>query len=336
MSDDGLNTDRDRKAMLATHRFLTIALCVIATSAVSTTAVAQERSNRRTLDGHSFLTTSTVGDPFVGTYVATLTAAGRALDMQVPVYDLDGNQIAILDGNIAFLQLGFTYQQQLAKWLALRLNVTGAARMGTNHVSLLAEGATAVYGGSFGAVFRLVESRKVFLSLLADVRGNSLYAISPLSFAEAVIESGGIDSTTQLLGKGNNGRFVGGVRAAYAFAPWFGITGLVEFGPAQRFFEDETGDRDGTTFEAGGTASFDLRPGTSVPIGFVGSFLYQSENERGDDLVGKQTVFGLGVFYNGRQDFQIGVEANFQRLDQRGLDNKINATQIKLLLRYDF
>jgi len=323
--------------MFVTRSFLSITLlCVFATTAVTLPAVAQERSNRRTLDGHSFLTTSTVGDPFVGTYVATLTAAGRALNMQVPVYDLDGNQLAILDGNIAFLQLGFTYQQQVVKWLALRLNVTGAARMGTNHVSLLAEGATAVYGGTFGAVFRLVQSRKLFLSALAELRGNSLYAISPLSFAQGVIDGGGIDSTTQLLGTGDNRRIVGGVRAAYAFAPWFGVTGLAEFGPAKRFFEDETGDRDGTTFEAGGTASFDLSPVTRVPLGFVGSFLYQSENERGDDLVGKQTVLGLGVFYTGRREFQIGMELNFQRLDQRGLDNKINASQIKLLLRYDF
>jgi hypothetical protein len=323
--------------MTRTQRIPSVTLvCAIATTALTVPAFAQERSNRRTLDGHSFLTTSFVGDPFVGTYIATLTGAGRALDMQVPVYDLDGNQIAILDGNIAFLQLGFTYQQQLVKWLALRLNVTGAARMGTNHVSLLAEGATAVYGGSFGAVFRLVESQKLFLSALAEMRGNSLYAISPLSFAEDVIESGGIDSTTQLLGTGDNGRFVGGVRAAYAFAPWLGITGLAEFGPAKRFFEDDAGDRNTTTFDAGGTVSLDLRPVARVPLGFVGSFLYQSENERGDDLVGKQTVFGLGVFYTGRQDFQIGVELNYQRLDQQGLDNKINASQIKLLLRYDF
>jgi len=42
------------------------------------------------------------------------------------------------------------------------------------------------------------------------------------------------------------------------------------------------------------------------------------------------------VFYTGRQEFQIGLEMNYQRLDQRGLDNKINASQIKLLLRYDF
>ena len=323
--------------MLRNRRLLSIVLpFVVATTAVTLPAAAQETSNRRTLNGHSFLVSSTVGDPFLGTYVRTLTGGGRALDMQVPVYNLDGDQIATLSGNIAFFQLGLAYQQQLAKWVAVRLSFTGSARLGTNHVSLLAEGATAVYGGSFGAVFRLVEKRKFFFSALAETRSNSLYAISPLSFARGIIESGGVDSTTQLLSAGDNWRFVGGLRAGYAFAPWIGVTGLVEYGPAKRFFEDESGDRNTSQFNLGGTASLDLRPGTGVPIGFAGSVMYQSENDRGDDLIGRQAVFGLGVFYTGRQDLSLGVEMGYQRMDQRGVDSKINASQINLVLRYDF
>ena len=323
--------------MLRNRRFTALGLLSAVTiAAFAQSAAAQERSNRRTLNGHSFLVSSTVGDPFLGTYIRTLTGGGRALDLQVPVYDLDGNQIAQLSGNIAFFQLGLTYQQQLAEWVALRVGVMGSARLGTNHVALLAEGATAVYGGGLGAAFRLVEKRQFYLSALAEVRSNSLYAISPLTFAQGIIESGGIDSTTQLLGKGDNWRLVGGLRAAYAFAPWVGLTALVEYGPAKRFFEDDEGKRNTSQFGTGGVASVDLRPGTGVPIGFAGSVMYQSENDRGDDLVGRNVVVGLGVFYTGRQDLSLGVETSYQRLDQRGVDSKINASQIELILRYDF
>jgi hypothetical protein len=304
--------------------------------AIAQPTAAQDRPNRRTFGGHSFIPSSNMGDPFLGTYIRTTVGAGRALDMQVPIYNLDGDQIGSLSGNIAFLQLGLAYQQQIVRWLVLRASFTGAARVGTNHVALLAEGASAVYGGTFGASFRLVEKEKFLLSALAETRSNSLYAISPLQFVYDVIDSGTIDSTTGLLAKGDNWRLVGGLRTAYAFAPWIGITGTVEYGPATRFFEDESGKRNTSQFSLGGTVSVDLNPGTNVPIGFVGSVLYQSENDRGDDIAGRQTLFGLGVFYTGRNDLSLGLETSFQRFDQRDFENRVNAGSVKLVLRYDF
>jgi hypothetical protein len=299
-------------------------------------AAAQDRPNRRTFGGHSFIPSSNMSDPFMGTYIRTTVGAGRALDMQVPVYNLDGDQVATLSGNIAFLQLGLAYQQQIVRWLALRATFTGSARVGTNHVALLAEGASAVYGGTFGASFRLVEKDKFLLTALAETRSNSLYSISPLQFVYDVIESGTIDSTTGLLAKGDNWRLIGGLRTAYAFAPWIGITGIAEFGPATRFFADDTGERNTSQLSLGGTVSIDLRPGTNVPIGFVGSVFYQSESDRGDDIVGRQTLFGLGVFYTGRDDLSLGLETGFQRFDQRDFENRVNAGNIRLVLRYDF
>lgn len=299
-------------------------------------AAAQGRPNHRTFGGHGFIPSSNVGDPFLGTYIQTITGGGRALDLQVPVYDLDSNRIATLSGNIAFFLLGLAYQQQIAKWVVLRASVTGSARLGTNHIALLAEGASAVYGGTIGATFRLVEKQRFLLTALADARSNAMYTISPFDFVRDAIDSGTIDSTTSLLAKGNNWRLIGGVRTAYAFAPWIGITGAAEFGPATRFFEDEGGDRNTTQLSLGGTVSVDLDPGTNVPIGFVGSVRYQSENDRADDLVGKQTTFGLGVFYTGRDDLSLGIETAYQRYQQRDLENNVNAGQVKLVLRYDF
>jgi len=303
---------------------------------VAQPTAAQDRPNRRTFGGHSFIPSSNMGDPFMGTYIRTTVGAGRAIDMQVPVYDLDGDQIGTLSGNIAFLALGLAYQQQIVRWLVLRASFTGSARVGTNHVALLAEGASAVYGGTFGASFRLVEKEKFLLSALAEARSNSLYAISPLQFVYDVIEGGTVDSTTGLLASGDNSRLIGGLRTAYAFAPWIGVTGIAEFGPATRFFEDENGERNTSQLSLGSTVSIDLRPGTNVPIGFVGSVFYQSENDRGDDIVGRQILFGLGVFYTGRDDLSLGLETAFQRFDQRDLENKVNAAQARLVLRYDF
>lgn len=314
-------------------------MCPLVAVMVMGTAVpafAQERSNNRTLGGHSFVTSSIVADAFTGTYIRTITGAGRAVGLEVPVYGLDSNVIATLGGNIGFLSLGLGYQQRLAKWVAIRASFSGAARTGTNHITLLAEGASAVYGGTFGATFRLVEQKRFFLSAIAETRSNSIYAINPLDFVRDVIASGTADSTTSLLEKGNNWRLVGGLRTAYGFSPLLGVAGLVEFGPATRFFADEGGERNTSQFSLGGSVSLDLDGTTRVPIGFVGSLLYQSENDRGDDIAGRQATFGLGVFYTGRNDLTLGLETAFQRSDQRDLENKVNTGQIRLVLRYDF
>lgn len=323
--------------MRYTTRTLALAVAIGSAAAVSARpALAQNRPNHRTFGGHSFIPSSNVGDPFLGTYIQTLTGGGRALDLQVPVYDLDSNRIATLSGNIGFFMLGLGYQQRLAKWVVLRATVTGTARLGTNHVALLAEGASAVYGGTFGATFRLVEKQRFLLTAIAETRSNTMYAIDPLRFVRNAIEGGTTDSTTGLLEKGNNWRLVGGVRTAYAFAPWIGITGAAEFGPATRFFADDSGEKNATQLSLGGTVSVDLDPGTHVPIGFVGSVRYESENDRADDIVGRQATFGLGVFYTGRDDLSLGLETAFQRFSQRDLEGHVNAAQVRLVLRYDF
>ena len=305
-------------------------------STVVSDAQAQESSNNRTLNGHSFVDGRRVKDPFVATYFRSLTGYGRAIDLKVPVYNLQGAQIAALSGDILFFELGFEYQQRLAEWVAVRATYGGLARLGTNHVALIAEGVTATYGGSVGATFRLAERKRFIVSAIAEARSYSLFTITPLTFARGVAETGGIDSTTQLLDTGSNWRLIGGLRGAYAFGPSAGVTGLVEFGPASRFFEDASGSRNTSQLSLGAMGSFDLNPQKNIPVGFSLSLLYQSENERGDDVAGRQATFGFGVFYTGRSDFSVGPVFEFQRFKQRDVANTINVTRTKLLLRYDF
>ena len=318
------------------QRLSTVALALAMLIPPIATSHGQEKPKSRNFGGHLFQTPGFIDDPFTGTYLRTATGAGRALNLQLPLYDLEGDPIDTLSGDIAFFLLGLDYQQRLTKWLALRVGFSGAARLGTNYVSLLAEGASAIYGGDIGATIRLVETRRFFLSAGVDARSNKLYSISPLDFAKSIIDSGLTDSSTALLRKGDSWRLVGGLRAAYAFAPWIGVIGMAEFGPATRVFADTSGQRDATQVNLGGSLSIDLRPGTGVPIGVSGSFLHQSMNDRTTDIGGRQETTGLGVFYTGRQDLMLGLELSHNRIRQRESENSIDVTQARLLLRYDF
>src|SRR5690349_3055645 len=86
----------------------------------------------RCLDGFRFLPSSVVGDPFATTYFENATGGGMALDLKVPVRNLSGETIDSLKGDIGFFLLDFTYQKSVARWLALRTNVTAVGRVGTS------------------------------------------------------------------------------------------------------------------------------------------------------------------------------------------------------------
>ena len=310
---------------------------VLATFVPHTTAQAQiSGPTTRQLGGHTFVPSGLIADPFIGTYLRTTTGAGKALNLQLPLYNLEGEPLDTLSGDLAFFLLGLEYQQRLTKWLALRVGASGAARLGTDYLSMLAEGVSAIYGGEIGATFRLVEGRKYLLSAGAEARSNKLYSVSPLDFARDIIENGLTDSATALLSKGTNWRLAGNLRGAYAFAPWIGAIGIFELGPATRVFADSTEGRNTTQVSLGASVSADLLPITRVPIGFAASFLHQSMNDKTTDIGGKQNTSGLGVFYTGRPDLSLGLEITHQRLRQRNVDSSMDITQARLLLRYDF
>ncbi len=64
-------------------------------------------------------------------YLRTAAGLGIALGLEVPVENLDGGLIGTLEGDLAFLTLEFEYQQAVARWLALRAGVSGAAPGGS-------------------------------------------------------------------------------------------------------------------------------------------------------------------------------------------------------------
>jgi opacity protein-like surface antigen len=295
-------------------------------------AAAQQDSVNRILGGHNFIPSTFVPDPFVGTYVRTATGAGRALNLDVPILDVDSNVVGTVSGDVAFLLLGLQYQQRVAPWLALWVDASAAGRLGTSTVSLIAEGATAVYGGGFGATLRLARTERLQASAVVGGRRNHLYTVSPLDWARNVIDQGGIDTSNSLLQSGSNWRLLVGLRGAYAISRPLGVTLVAEVVPGGRL----TNDSADTQVNLGGTVSLDFLPAQHVPVGLVGSLLYRSSTDAAGDVASTNWTYGLGVFYTARQEFSIGLDFAYQQLSQRYVTNTLNASQVRLVLRYDF
>ena len=301
-------------------------------------AQSAEQAAPRSLGGHLFLPSSIVPDPFIATSFQTTTGGGMATNIAVPLYNLDGQEIAETTADIGFMALGFDYQQRVSNRVDVRLSLDGSGRLGTSAVSIVAEGLSAAYGYGLGTTVNLVKKTNWVLAATADVRGNTLYGVSPLGFVQSVIDNAAngdsslASSEDSLLDSGDNSRFVGGVRGAYTPAPWIGFTGYLELGVGKKF-EGRSANTSVSNF--GATSSFDFNPLTHTPIGVLLQYRQQSLNEK-DENVGRSNSYGFGVFYTGRQDFGLGLENTWSKLEQPRTSKQVSVVLMRILLRYDF
>jgi hypothetical protein len=285
----------------------------------------------RCLDGHRFLASSLVPDPFVATYFTSALGGGLAHNLTVPVRDVDGAEVGALSGDIGFMLLDFRYQYRAARWLALRAGVTAAGRVGTSSQALLASGMSAAYGASLGATVRVWGRSDFLVSLTGDYSANSDYLIDPYGFARGVATSGLTDSTRDLLIQNERlGRAVGGARVAWAPARWVGLNGMFEFGSAETLDGGWT-----SVSDYGAVADVDFRALSRVPLGLV--LGARGQSGASGATTGGASAWTAGLHYTGREAFTIGLEAAWARQDLQSEDvARVTVNQVRLITRLDF
>jgi len=294
------------------------------------------------LDGHRFIPTSTVPDPFITSYLRSNTGFGFLLDANIPVIT-EADTIAVLQGDIAFAVLGFEYQQAIVDFLALRIGFGGAIRTGTNGETLIAEGLNASYAFGFGITGRVFRTEDFLLSVVADYESSKLIAMDPFGFAQRVVDECRdapdvgqciLDSEETLLVSGRVSALTGGARAAWSPIEWFGLRGRVELGAGD--VSNVESDLSTTILNLGLAADFDLLEVTPVPLGFVLGFDGQIFGGRGSDLAESARRFNAGLFYTGRKEFSVGVEGIFGKVALSQSDESVDSITINLRLRYFF
>ncbi len=287
---------------------------------------AQEPS--RVLNGFEFIPSRIVADPFAITYFGTITGGGMAFDLKTPFIDLDGDTIGTLTGDVAFMALGFEYQQRFGKWLAVRVAFSGGGRIGTNEQSMLAQGVTGTFGWDLGATARLYQSRKVIISGALDLARTDIVGVDPFGFAQSIIEDG-LTEDNSLVESGNAVSGILGARLGWAPASWIGVTAVLEGGRGE---VTESGSE--TVFGGGGTVGVDLKNLNVIPIGILLSFDSDAFTQGGADLASRSNGFGLGLFWTGWEDFIVGFETTMLVLDRRDAEDDFEAFVATFNLRY--
>ena len=172
-----------------------------------------------------------------------------------------------------------------------------------------------------------------------------IIGIDPFGWAVRVAEECGdlpsedlaeciLDTDEELLQSGRSNTITGGARGAWSPATWFGLRGRVEFGAGDAF--DPEADLGTTILNLGAVADIDLLEVTPVPIGFLLGLDAELFGSRGSDIAESATRFNLGLFYTGRQEFSVGVETLFGRVNLTQSEERVDSITINLRLRYFF
>lgn len=270
--------------------------------------------NRHQLNGHTFMPSRGVDQPFIDGWLRGMTGGAFASGLKVPILDLTHTQRGVADGKITALLLDVEYQHRFSDWLAVRAGATGAARAGTNQVSVLAQGITAQYGFNLGATVKILQSQKAALSAAGDLRFNSVYAYNVIRFVADVIQTG-LDDDNQLLDKGMTNTYVAGLRFAYSPSKWFGFVALAEGGFGTPFLKTQ-GNSGVVAFAV--SAECDLGAGTKVPLGFQVYLRWDNFTDLYPEIADTIWRSGLVIGYTGVENFYAGIEIGYMRSSVRG------------------
>jgi hypothetical protein len=283
----------------------------------------------RVLNGHQFMASRLVRDPFAISHFGTTTGGGVAFDLETPFVDLVGDTLGTLIGDVAFLSLGFNYQQRIGRWFAARIGFGGGARLGIDEQSVLAQGVTGSFIWNLGATARVFQSEKVIVSGAVDFGRTDLVGLDPFGFAQKIMDEGLGAEDNDLVGTAEAINAVASVRAGWAPASWIGLTGVLEAG-----YGDVTESSPELLTGGGGTVGIDLKNLGVIPIGFQLSAETDAFSLSGADLAARSWSYGFGVFYTGWDDFSVGVETSMALLDRRDTDDDFEAFIATFNLRY--
>lgn len=285
------------------------------------------------LNGHTYIASATIPEtPFITTYFRNSTGIGRAIGLDIPIYNSKGEVITTVDGDLTYMLLEISYQQALNDWLAVRLSGAGVGRVGVNAESVLSKGITGVGAVELGGLVRILNREKFMLSGALSLRHNKLMGVDIIGFAKSIIDTGVIDDS-KLLRRIPSWRIKGGLRFAYALNDLLGFIVVTDWG---RGDDLEGKDESDTVFDIGGLVSLDLNTRTKLPIGLLLGYAHTSYPESSGDIVENAGVLTLRIAYTGSREFSLGLEFAFASAPLKGFDESLDYGATFLNLQYYF
>jgi len=311
-----------------TRRVLSILLfALIGSIAVSGPAVAEKG---RTLGGYRFIPVTNIQDPFIVTSFRNFTGIATASDVEFPIVEIptDPPTVLQLNGNFLFVVAEFRFGYAIHPRVMLGIAGAGASRIGTSGQALISQGVTAIKSIDIGGLVELWRNDRFLVSALLDVGYTDGIVIDFIKFVEEILD-GNVEDPS-IIRPVDGGTVDGGLSAAVALNEWAGITGLGQIGAAD---VEGLSDELRWLFAIAGSVDFGQRG--NAPVGLALSF---EADRLKPGTMGTSTSLGmgLGVFYTGREDLNLGVEIKGSRLPLQDWDTTVYPMSYGLALAYFF
>jgi len=308
---------------------LMITLCVvIVMSAFPRTAMAEKG---RTLGGYRFVPVSNINDPFIVTRFDSYTGIATASDVDFPVIVIPTeppDTLLSLNGNFLFVVAHFDFSYAVHPRVMLSLDAGGASRVGTSGQALISQGVTALKIVGVGATVELWRNDRFLVSGMLDFGFADGIVIDFVKFVEEIIE-GNVENPS-IIRVVDGGTVDGGFSAALALNEWAGITGAGQIGAA-----DVEGISDELRWRVIVAGSVDFGQRGNAPVGLALEF---DADRLKPGTMGTDTSLGLGlgVYYTGREDLNLGVEIRGARLPLQNWDTVAYPMSYGLAMVYFF
>jgi hypothetical protein len=285
------------------------------------------------LNNHKFVVNPYVSSPFITTFFRNTLGAGQAVDLYVPVVIIDGKPVAGLRGTVTFLTLEFEYQAAVNNWLAVFGKVGMLSRFGSEPQALISQGVNATYGFELGWLIKVMETKKVTLSATINLWNKSGTTINFYDFIKDIIDNGELRPENQLVFSKDYIQGGGGLRAAWTPNKFIGVNGLVEFALGESLKNNGTK----IFYNFAGSADFDLKTISSIPVGFATGFVINTFLSSGDTSIDSyaSNLF-LRTAYTGRDDMLISLDLTYNKIPVKYSVDPLKGTTVNLSLEYFF
>lgn len=324
-----MTTSWQRPSIIAVCGVLILALTAPHCLAGEPPAAQVQEDRIPRLGDHRFTPNPLAGLPFIDTYVRNSVGIGKAVDLYVPLLEIDGEPVVGLQGDLMNAILEFEFQQAIKDWVAFRAQIRVLGRLGTETQSLLSQGVTANMGFEFGWMFKLHQGDKTALSGTLNVWNNSITGVDLLGFVNGVVEG----TNAPLVRKVPVVRGGGGLRYAWAVSELVGLDFLGETGmgeSADRSQEDEW------FFKFAAAIDFDLRSKTDLPFGIALAYYIDTFPEGGTEIADTISNTALRLAYTGTTDFQISLDFSYGWYQPKGSSEPVKLTSTIINLLYYF
>lgn len=294
----------------------------------------QEKRKLPTLGNHHFTVNSVTRSPFIKTYLRNTLGAGQAMNLEVPIIEIDGEYITGLRGNLIFANLDFEYQYAVNKWLAVWTKFGLISRLGSNTQAILAQGVNATVSFELGWLMEIYRTDKILLSGSINLWNNSGSVVNIYDFIQNVIDNGEVTEENQLIINQNYIQGGGGFRLAWAASRLVGINVLAEIGYGESINQNTKND---LFYKLAVSSDFDLMSQYQVPLGFVLGFQLNTFSAGTDQTIKDYTsAIFFRTSYTGQSNYLVSIDMSWQWIPQVQTNNTLNATSIGLSLELYF